>query len=207
MQHRSPGAVYYRPKKDSAMDFKSLDQLLKNVAGLPIAQKIKEHQQLLQAWQQAVGPAIAKVTRPIAIDRDILSIATASAVLAQDLTFKRRQILVKLNPHLTTPVRDIRFSAQKWTEAQTSNGRSPLTEPQTLLSQHPSRIDPPTEQIISAQNTPTATPQQAFQAWATRIQNQSKNWPLCPQCQCPTPPGELEHWKVCGICAVKQMKP
>ncbi len=197
------------------MDFKSLDQLLKNVAGLPIAQKIKEHQQLLQAWQQAVGPAIAKVTRPLAIDRDILSIATASAVLAQDLTFKRQQILVKLNPHLPTPVRDIRFSAQKWTEAQTSNGRSgsaplsrtPLTQPQTLLSQHPSRIDPPTEQIISAQNPPTATPQQAFQVWATRIQNQSKNWPLCPQCQCPTPPGELERWTVCGICAVKQMKP
>jgi predicted nucleic acid-binding Zn ribbon protein len=189
------------------MDLKSLDQLLKNVAGLPIAQKIKEHQQLLQAWQQAVGPAISLVTRPIAIDRDTLYIATASAVLAQDLTFKRRQILVKLNPHLTTPVRDIRFSAQKWTEAQTSNGRSPLTEPPTLLSQHPSRIHSPTEQIISDQNTSTATPQQAFQAWATRIQNQSKNWPLCPQCQCPTPQGEIERWTVCGICVLKQMKP
>lgn len=194
---------------------KSLDQILENVAGLPLAQKIKEHQQLLQAWQQAVGPAIAKVTRPLAIDRDILSIATASAVLAQDLTFKRRQILVKLNPLLPTPVRDLRFSTQKWTETPTSNGRkcsaplsrSPLTEAQTLLPQHPSRIDVPTKQIISTQNTSTISPQQAFQAWATRIQNQSKNWPLCPQCQSPTPPGELERWQVCGICAVKRMKP
>ncbi|NEP50291.1 MAG: DUF721 domain-containing protein, partial [Moorea sp. SIO3C2] len=31
-----------------------------------------------------------------------------------------------------------------------------------------------------------------------------QNLPLCPQCKCPTPPGELQRWDVCGLCAIKQ---
>lgn len=184
------------------MDFQSLDRLLSNLAGLPIAQKIKDHQQLLNAWVMAVNPAIAQQTRPIAIDRDILQVATASAVLAQDLTFKRRQILAKLNPQLTTPIRDIRFSAQQWQIEKTSNGRSTLSEPEILWQEHPSRVNPPI-QPISDQNPPTVDPQEAFKGWATRIQARSQTWPLCPQCHCPTPQGELDRWQICGICATK----
>jgi predicted nucleic acid-binding Zn ribbon protein len=28
--------------------------------------------------------------------------------------------------------------------------------------------------------------------------------PRCPQCQCPTPPGELERWSVCAVCATQR---
>lgn len=185
------------------MDFQSLDRLLTELAGLPIAQKIKDRQQLLTAWTITVGPAIAEQTRPIAINRDILQVATASAALAQDLTFKRRQILAKLNPQLTTPVRDIRFSVQKLPTENIGNGRSAaVSESEILWQEHPSRMEHPSEQID--RRTPAVDPQQAFQTWATRIQQRSQNWPICPQCHCPTPPGELKRWQVCGICATKQ---
>jgi predicted nucleic acid-binding Zn ribbon protein len=182
-------------------NFESLDRLLTNLAGLPIAQKIKDHQQLLNAWVIAVGPAIASASRPIAIQRDILQVATASAVLANDLTFKRRQILAKLNAQLNTPVRDIRFSSKNWGGGNTI-GRSVASEAEILWQEHPSRINPTIKQSPN-QNSPSSDPQQAFQAWATRIQQQAKTWPLCPQCHCPTPPGELERWQMCGICATK----
>jgi len=185
------------------MNFESLDRLLTELAGLPIAQKIKDHQQLLAAWTITVGPAIAQQTRPRAINRDILQVATASAALAQDLTFKRRQILAKLNPQLTTPVRDIRFGVQKLPIENLGNGRSTVSESEILWQEHPSRMEDPSKQIDD-RPTPAIDPQQAFQAWATRIQKRSQNWPLCPQCHCPTPPGELKRWQVCGICATKQ---
>ena len=192
------------------MNFQSLDRLLTDLAGLPIAQKIKDHQQLCDAWAMTVGPAIAKQSRPIAIQRDILQVATASAVLANDLTFKRSQILAKLNPKLTVPVRDIRFSSKNWGEGQNAtNGRSAQTEQQLLWEQHPSRLNSPENfpnDRTSAANTPTSDPQQAFQAWADRIQERSQNWPICPQCHCPTPPGELKRWQVCGLCASKQWR-
>lgn len=190
------------------MNFQSLDRLLTDLAGLPIAQKIKDHQQLLNAWVIAVGPAIAQQTQPIAIQRDILQVATASAVLANDLTFKRRQILAKLNPQLTTAVRDIRFSSRNWDPSQTTNGRSPVSEQQILWQQHPSRVDNPRDPIgdLKTPAVDPVDPQQAFQAWATKIQQRSQNWPLCPECQCPTPQGELKRWQICGICAAKHWK-
>lgn len=196
------------------MNFQSLDRLLTNLAGLPIAQKIKDHQQLLDAWTIAVGPAIARVSRPIAIQRDILQVSTASAVLANDLTFKRRQILAKLNAQLNTPVRDIRFSSKNWPQNLRDDrhplGRLVSSEQKILWQEHPSRINPTIKQSPDqnspSQNRPTLDPQQAFQSWATRIQEQAKTWPLCPQCQCPTPPGELERWQMCGICAAKTWK-
>ena len=187
------------------MDFESLDRLLTNLAGLPIAQKIKDYQQLLNAWVIAVGPAIAKQTQPIAIEREILKVATASAALAQDLTFKRRQILAKLNLQLTTTVRDIRFSPRNWDPSQATKERSPVSEQQILWQQHPSRLDSP-QDPIGDRKTPAVDPPQAFQTWAAKIQQRSQNWPLCPQCQCPTPQGELKRWQICGICAAKNWK-
>ena len=65
------------------MNFQSLDRLLIDLAGLPIAQKIKDYQQLCDAWIITVGPEIAKQSRPIAIQRDILQVATALCGLSK----------------------------------------------------------------------------------------------------------------------------
>lgn len=55
--------------------------------------------------------------------------------------------------------------------------------------------------------TPPADPQTAqiaFQQWAATMKLRSRQLPLCPECQCPAPSGELQRWSVCGICASKR---
>lgn len=42
------------------------------------------------------------------------------------------------------------------------------------------------------------------QSWWQKIQARSIHLPLCPQCQCPTPPGELDRWQCCSLCATKK---
>jgi predicted nucleic acid-binding Zn ribbon protein len=32
------------------------------------------------------------------------------------------------------------------------------------------------------------------------MRSRGQTLPLCPQCQSPTPPGELARWTVCGVC-------
>ena len=39
---------------------------------------------------------------------------------------------------------------------------------------------------------------------ASMMRSRSRQLPLCPECQCPTPTGELHRWQVCSICAAKR---
>ncbi|MDF5706473.1 MAG: DciA family protein [Nostoc sp. S4] len=155
-------------------------------------------QRLLKCWTEVVGSVVAAQTRPLSIQRDVLWVATSSAAWAQNLTFGRSPLLLKLNKKLSTPLVDIRFSTVGW--------QHPSVEPkqqQTILPhEHPSylsdRISRP-ESTLSIQDANAA-----FGHWAKIVQARSHGLPLCPQCQCPTPPGELERWSVCSICAAKQ---
>ncbi|MCC5634539.1 DciA family protein [Nostoc sp. CHAB 5844] len=155
-------------------------------------------QKVLQFWAEVVGAVAANHTQPLVIQRDVLRVATSSAAWAQNLAFKRQIILLKLNEKLPTPLADIRFSTAGW--------QHPSAKPQQLTGlpqEHPSylgnvsnvhRDDPPAQE----------NPQTAFSQWAEKMQVRSHGLPLCPQCQCPTPPGELQRWQVCVICASKQ---
>ena len=71
-------------------------------------------QRLLLCWQEVVGPVVATHARPLSIQRDVLRVATSSAAWAQNLTFGRQSLLVKLNAKLPTPLVDIRFSGAGW---------------------------------------------------------------------------------------------
>ncbi len=42
------------------------------------------------------------------------------------------------------------------------------------------------------------------QAWWQEVQERSSNLPLCSQCCCPTPPGEIDRWGCCALCATKK---
>lgn len=42
------------------------------------------------------------------------------------------------------------------------------------------------------------------QAWWQQVQDRSSHLPLCGQCQCPTPPGEIDRWGCCALCATKK---
>ncbi|WP_138497105.1 DUF721 domain-containing protein [Nostoc sp. PA-18-2419] len=155
-------------------------------------------QRLLKCWTEVVGSVVAAQTRPLSIQRDVLWVATSSAAWAQNLTFGRSSLLLKLNKKLPTPLVDIRFSTASW--------QHPSVEPkqqQTISAdEHPSYVS---DRISRPDTTPSIqNANAAFGHWAKIVQARSNGLPLCPQCQCPTPPGELQRWSVCSICAAKQ---
>lgn len=180
------------------MSLKSVNDIL---GFLELEEKFREQpfQRLLNCWSDVVGTAIAAHTRPLSINRDVLRVATSSAAWAQNLTFERQRLLAKLNAVLPNPLLDIRFSTAEWHTVREIGKQQQLPLPR----QHPSYLD----QQISVDRSMKSTPQNAnaaFGDWAKAIQARSHSLPLCPQCQTPTPVGELQRWQVCFLCAAKQ---
>jgi len=185
------------------MSFKSLHHIL---SALEEQNRWQEQpfQLLLKSWPEAVGAIVMAHTRPLSIQRSVLVVATSSAAWAQTLTLERQRILEKLNVKLPSPLVDIRFSTAQWQRPKVSNLSAENQTSTQLLREHPSRLGdvprvPETNQISNFQN-----PYAAFQHWAAVVQVRSHNLPLCPQCHCPTPQGELQRWATCSICAVKK---
>ncbi len=179
--------------------FESLDRLLETFVEQPQWQEYQQLQHLYRCWAEIVGEKAAQQTRPQGIAKDVLYVATSNSVWVQELKFKRRQILRKLNSRLSTRLEDIRFSTARWQREPELEGSAPSAS--VLWQEHPSRLNPP----ASASPPPSAKdPQAAFQRWAEFVQARSQNLPLCPQCHCPTPPGELQRWQVCSLCATQQ---
>ncbi len=182
---------------------KSLQQVLGGLDHQESWKGRQQFQQLLLCWAEVVGVAVAAQTRPIAIQRKALNVATSSSAWAQNLVFERHRILEKLNDRLALGITDIRFSTAQW---HTQSLAPELPESVMIWKNHPSRT-------VSSGAVPdgvafllstSADPQSAFRDWARTMRSRAQNLPLCPGCQCPTPTGELERWSVCSLCATKE---
>jgi len=179
------------------MSLKPVNDILK-----VLAQKANWQEQpmflILQCWLEVVGAVVAAQTRPVLIQRDVLWVATSSAVWAQNLTFGRKNLTLKLNQKLPKPLVDMRFSPAEWERYADNKQPQDIFSPQT----HPSYLgylgNAPTTPVMENVN-------QTFLDWANVMRSRSHDLPLCPHCQCPTPPGELERWLVCAPCAAKQL--
>ncbi|NJL62009.1 MAG: DUF721 domain-containing protein [Methylacidiphilales bacterium] len=162
---------------------------------------------LLRCWHEIVGDVLALQTRPVSIQRHLLRVATSSAAWAQNLTFERKHLLIKVNQKLATPVADIHFSTASWYISPIRKKQPELASP----IQHPSYLGESikisnriaTDDFVVDREKATST-NKAFDAWANAVKARSHKLPLCPQCQCPTPPGELQRWDVCALCAAKK---
>lgn len=179
------------------MTFKSLNHILGGIEKQPESSGLFQFQCLLKCWAEVVGNAVAMQTRPIGMTRGVLSVATSSSVWAQELTYRRRLILEKLNAQLPEPLTDIRFSTAQWQSPSTSS-----VLPIVSLDEHPSRLSrlkPKNDERLRAKD-----PQSAFQGWAERMRDRSHQLPLCSQCHCPTPTGEIQRWGICALCATKR---
>lgn len=195
--------VYFEPSyfifHPFSMSFKSLNQILGSIQEQSKWEE-QPFRRLVKCWAETVGAAVATHTRPVSIQRDVLWVATSSAVWAQELSFGRQRILEKLNAHLPAPLLDIRFSTAGW---QPQNSKPIMLKPAKadVWRDHPSRVltSLPTHNQQQYQH-----PNEAFSQWAMRMQARSRNLPLCSQCHCPTPEGELQRWGMCAICAAKQ---
>ncbi|HIK30066.1 MAG TPA: DUF721 domain-containing protein [Oscillatoriales cyanobacterium M59_W2019_021] len=182
------------------MTIESIGSILKVLhRGAAWQQQQQEFDLLVKLWSEVVGATVSQHARPIEIRQGVLQVATSNAVWAQQLRFECPRILAKLNQHLTQPVREIRFSPARWHQR-------PVLAPEPLSSasfDHPSRRSPPETRDESPSPPVALTPQAAFQRWADKVRARSRGLPLCPQCRCPTPPGELQYWSVCALCAVE----
>lgn len=178
------------------MTFQSLQQLLSYAEIIEVSPEFKQFQHLLSCWPEVMGP-LAAFTQPLAVQRGVLNVATATSTLSQELTFNSPRILQDLNARLYSPVNRIRFSAALW---NSRNHQNSLSEETKQLREHPSQIPATNLHQVS---TPTKDPLVAFQQWASSVRERSQHLPLCPQCQAPAPPGELHRWSVCALCATK----
>jgi len=185
------------------MAFKSLHHVLGSLENQYKPQAQQQLQTLLCCWTEVVGAVVAAQARPLTVQRGVLRVATASSAWAQNLIFERQRILEKLNAVLPYTLEDIRFSTAHW-ESQ----RSPLlpsgSEQQTeLWRQHPSRAD--AYPVMGKRQIQAITdPLHAFEYWANLMRSRTRQLPSCPQCQCPTPKGELDRWGVCSLCITKR---
>lgn len=180
------------------MSFKSVNDILEVLEAQAEWQE-QPFQRLLKCWAEVVGPVVAAHTLPSSIERDVLRVGTSSAAWAQNLTFERQRLLLKLNEKLSIALVDIRFSTALWRRPQDT----PKEQQTMSLCEHPSYVG---DQMNVAHDV-TSAPEDAnaaFQNWARTVQARSHGLPLCPLCDCPTPPGELQRWGVCSVCAAKQ---
>jgi len=184
------------------MSLKSLEHILDCLQKQSRWQE-QPFQRLLKCWPEVVGAAVATHARPISIQRHILWVATSSAVWAQELSFGRQQILERLNARLPSPLLDIRFSTAQWQRPQNKSSATGETATDLRLA-HPSSIVNPPKFPNSTEKHNYKHPNQAFRRWAMMMKARSRDLPLCPQCHCPTPEGELRRWATCAICAAKQ---
>lgn len=180
------------------MSFKSVNDILE-VLEAQAEWQDQPFQRLLKSWSEVVGAVVAVHTQPLSIQRDVLRVATSSAAWAQNLTFERQRLLLKLNEKLSIGLVDIHFSTAQWRRPQdTRKGQQTMS-----LREHPSYVGD--QMNVRDDVTPiTRDSNAAFQHWARTVQARSHGLPLCPLCQCPTPPGELQRWGVCSLCAAKQ---
>ncbi len=197
--------------------FKPLNHILDVIENQPGWLTQQQFRLILRQWTEVVGETVADHTRPTGIDRQVLWVATSSPVWAQELGYKRQMILRKLSHLLTQKfgppaqiaLTDIKFSPKYW---QHPNFNTKNPEPN--LAQHPSYLPPlpasspadlftesPTDLAQSSRPEPE---ERLSQSWWQKIQARSTHLPLCPQCQCPTPPGELDRWQCCSLCATKK---
>jgi len=184
------------------MTFQSLNQVVGALQAQRAWQEQHQFRHLLQCWPQVVGPVVEAQTRPVAITRQkVLKVATSSSVWAQNLVFERQRILEKLNTKLLQPLAEIHFSTAQW---QNPSLRYPGTGFEQLQRNHPSNLPAECSRRLQPEASTAKDHNVAFVRWASLVQARSRSLPLCPTCQCPTPPGELQRWSVCALCAVKQ---
>ncbi|NET01213.1 MAG: DUF721 domain-containing protein [Sphaerospermopsis sp. SIO1G2] len=180
------------------MPLKSVNDIL-DILAIETKPELQPLLKLLKYWPELVGTKIALHTRPLSIQRGILRVATSSAAWSQNLTFQRRSLLLKLNKILPQPLVDIHFSTAEWRRLPLSKDQQ-----QTLsLQEHPSYLG---EDILeSSVPTDRENINTFFTMWIKKKQEQSQHLSSCPQCKCPTPPGEIQYWGVCYLCRAKSL--
>ncbi len=189
------------------MPLDSIHNVIHQLEQQPRWRRRGEFRRVLNQWTSVVGEGVARQAAPMRIDQDVLHVAVVNPMWAQTLMLERLRIVAKLNDRLNLNLSDIRFSSGDWYRQNKSNlpAQVPISSPSELpewLRQHPS-FEP---QAIPRSVQRPETPQASFDRWTALTQQLAAQQPLCPQCHCHCPGGELKRWGKCSICAAKGFK-
>lgn len=183
------------------MSLDALGKLVQKLERQPRWRGQQQFRQVLDSWSDVVGEGVDRQTVPVRIDnRQVLYVAVSSPTWAQTLSFERLRILEKLNAQVQPSLQDIRFSTGDWYRRPAPK-RSAYQPDEEALQAHPSFL-PPSDHSPASLSAPQ-TADDAFQQWAARIRAAARQQPLCPVCQCPCPPGELQRWSMCSLCVTR----
>lgn len=105
-------------KKVLYTDFVSTEEIISVMLENKDIKKALTRSNLYKFWSKVVGEKFAEKSKPYSmLGGGIMVIACENAVVAQELTLKKTQLLVKLEPYLKSlkmNVKDLKFDPKKW---------------------------------------------------------------------------------------------
>lgn len=106
-------------KKVLYTDFVTTETLVEELFGNnKEIKKAMTRSNLYKFWSKAVGEKFAKRSKPYSMmDGGVMVVACENAIVAQELTLRKMQILVKMEPYLKSlkmNVKDLRFDPKRW---------------------------------------------------------------------------------------------
>lgn len=101
-------------------DFKGVDSLIDDMMQEnQVLQRAMKRANLYKFWAKVVGKPFDTKSKPYGmVGKDTMIVACESAVVAQELTLRKKQIVKKLAPYvkpLKITLNDIRFDIKRWT--------------------------------------------------------------------------------------------
>jgi predicted nucleic acid-binding Zn ribbon protein len=182
------------------MSFNPLDNVLQSLTRQPGWESYRRYCQAIEGWKRVVSPRLLDRTRPVSLRDDVLSVATRSAALAQELSLQRYSLVRKMNPFLDEPIEDIHFSSARWFDLPPVPPDDAI-EP-APIDEHPSYSAGENGSEKKAKNVHLS--KEGFERLREKIDRRSRNWPLCPRCQSPSPNGEIDRWGHCAFCFARE---
>lgn len=106
-------------KKILYTDFVTTESLVEELLGKKEIKKAITRNNLYKFWGKIAGEKFAKKSKPYSmIAGGIMVIACENPIVAQELTLRKTQLLVKFEPYLKSlklNVKDLKFDSKKWT--------------------------------------------------------------------------------------------
>ena len=107
-------------KKVLYTDFVTTESLVEELLGQKEIKKAITRNNLYKFWDKVAGAKFAQKSKPYSmLGGGVMVIACENAIVAQELTLRKTQLLVKFEPYLKSlklNVKDLKFDPKKWTE-------------------------------------------------------------------------------------------
>lgn len=105
-------------KKVLYTDFVTTESIVEELLQNKEIKKAITRSNLYRFWGKVVGEKFAKKSKPYSmLGGGVMVIACENAIVAQELTLRKTQLLVKFEPYLKSlklNVKDMRFDPKKW---------------------------------------------------------------------------------------------